>query len=84
MLGPVVTVLRQDVPALGRKAAELIFARIGGDQSPPTHAVVPATLVQRGSGEFTPPHDQVGAARTPSRTGRDDVLVSRPRPDTGA
>ncbi|MDQ3787982.1 MAG: LacI family transcriptional regulator, partial [Actinomycetota bacterium] len=35
MLEPGVTVLRQDVPALGRKAAELIFNRIQGDQSPP-------------------------------------------------
>ncbi|MEU4446115.1 LacI family DNA-binding transcriptional regulator [Actinosynnema sp. NPDC050801] len=61
MLEPGVTVLRQDVPALGRRAAELIFARIAGDQSPPTHAVVPATLVQRGSGELTPPHDRPDA-----------------------
>ncbi|MFD1151872.1 substrate-binding domain-containing protein, partial [Saccharothrix hoggarensis] len=51
---PGVTVLRQDVPALGRKAAELIFKRIEGDQSPPAHAVVPATLVRRGSGEIAP------------------------------
>jgi LacI family transcriptional regulator len=55
MLEPGVTVVRQDVPMLGRKAAELIFTRIGGDQSPPVHAVVPATLVRRGSGEIPPP-----------------------------
>jgi LacI family transcriptional regulator len=55
MLEPGITVLRQDVPALGRKAAELIFARIEGDQSPPAHAVVPAALVHRGSGEIPPP-----------------------------
>jgi LacI family transcriptional regulator len=52
MLEPGVTVLRQDVPALGRKAAELVFDRIRGDKSAPTHAVVPATLVHRGSGEI--------------------------------
>ncbi|MEO6081842.1 MAG: LacI family DNA-binding transcriptional regulator [Umezawaea sp.] len=57
MLEPGVTVVRQDVPMLGRKAAELIFTRIGGDQSPPVHAVVPATLVRRGSGEIPPPRD---------------------------
>jgi LacI family transcriptional regulator len=58
MLEPGVTVLRQDVPALGRKAAELIFNRIMGEQSPPTHAVIPATLIRRGSGEIPPPgHD---------------------------
>ncbi|MFI9817619.1 LacI family DNA-binding transcriptional regulator [Saccharothrix variisporea] len=54
MLQPAVTVVRQDVPALGRKAAELVFARIEGDTSPPVHAVVPATLVRRGSGEIRP------------------------------
>lgn len=52
MLEPGVTVLRQDVPALGRKAAELVFDRIRGDKSAPTHVVVPATLVHRGSGEI--------------------------------
>lgn len=57
MLEPGVTVVRQDVPLLGRKAAELIFDRIGGDQSPPVHAVVPATLVRRGSGEIPPMRD---------------------------
>ncbi|WP_197287951.1 LacI family DNA-binding transcriptional regulator [Nocardia sp. NRRL S-836] len=55
MLEPGVTVVRQDVPGLGRKAAELIFARIDGDTSPPVHAVVPAALVRRGSGEIAPP-----------------------------
>ncbi|XVV07473.1 LacI family DNA-binding transcriptional regulator [Actinosynnema sp. CA-248983] len=54
MLQPAVTVVRQDVPALGRKAAELVFARIEGDASPPVHAVVPASLVRRGSGEIRP------------------------------
>ncbi len=55
MLEPGITVVRQDVPGLGRKAAELIFARIDGDTSPPVHAVVPAALVRRGSGEIAPP-----------------------------
>ncbi|MFE9751181.1 LacI family DNA-binding transcriptional regulator [Saccharothrix saharensis] len=64
MLEPGVTVLSQDVPALGRKAAELIFARIAGDHSPPTHAVVPATLIRRGSGEIPFSND-----RDDSRTG---------------
>lgn len=54
MLEPGITVVRQDVPGLGRKAAELIFARIDGDTSPPVHAVVPAALVRRGSGEIAP------------------------------
>jgi LacI family transcriptional regulator len=54
MLEPGITVVRQDVPGIGRKAAELVFARIDGDTSPPVHAVVPAALVQRGSGEISP------------------------------
>ncbi|MFD5823922.1 LacI family DNA-binding transcriptional regulator [Lentzea sp. NPDC060358] len=54
LLDPGVTVVRQDVPGIGRKAAELIFARIDGDTSPPVHAVVPAALVRRGSGEIAP------------------------------
>ena len=55
MLDPAVTVVRQDVPGLGRKAAELMFARIDGDTTPPVHAVVPAAIVRRGSGEIPPP-----------------------------
>jgi LacI family transcriptional regulator len=54
MLEPGITVVRQDVPGLGRKAADLVFARIEGDRFPPTHAVVPATLIRRGSGEIPP------------------------------
>ncbi|HEX7308767.1 LacI family DNA-binding transcriptional regulator [Lentzea sp.] len=54
MLDPGITVVRQDVPGIGRKAAELVFARIDGDTSPPVHAVVPASLVPRGSGEIAP------------------------------
>jgi LacI family transcriptional regulator len=57
MLEPGITVVRQDVPGIGRKAAELIFARIDGDTSPPVHAVVPASLVRRGSGEIAPSAD---------------------------
>jgi LacI family transcriptional regulator len=54
MLDPGVTVVRQDVPGIGRKAADLVLARIDGDTSPPVHAVVPAALVRRGSGEIGP------------------------------
>ncbi|WP_346131660.1 LacI family DNA-binding transcriptional regulator [Lentzea roselyniae] len=57
MLEPGITVVRQDVPGIGRKAAELIFARIDGDTSPPVHAVVPASIVRRGSGEIPPSAD---------------------------
>ncbi|WP_158843431.1 LacI family DNA-binding transcriptional regulator [Saccharothrix deserti] len=54
MLEPGITVVRQDVPGLGRKAADLIFARIENEHLPPVHAVIPATLIRRGSGEIPP------------------------------
>jgi LacI family transcriptional regulator len=54
MVDPGITVVRQDVPKIGRTAAELVFTRIEGDQSPPIHAVVPAVLIRRGSGEIRP------------------------------
>ncbi|KAA2264221.1 LacI family transcriptional regulator [Solihabitans fulvus] len=57
MLEPSVTVIRQDVPAIGRTAAELILARIEGDQAPVVHAVIPALLISRGSGEIPPQPD---------------------------
>jgi LacI family transcriptional regulator len=42
----------QDPAALGQAAAELLFARIGGDHTPPRYIVVPTRLVARGSGEI--------------------------------
>jgi LacI family transcriptional regulator len=47
-------VVAQNVVALGRTAAELLFARIDGDTSPTTRVVVPTTLIARGSGEIAP------------------------------
>ncbi|TDB79029.1 LacI family DNA-binding transcriptional regulator [Micromonospora sp. KC721] len=55
MLDPAITVVRQDVPLIGRTAADLVLSRIEGDRSPAVHAVVPAELVRRGSGELRPP-----------------------------
>ncbi|MFL5807088.1 MAG: LacI family DNA-binding transcriptional regulator [Roseiflexaceae bacterium] len=52
LLDPGVSSVVQDPAALGRPAAELLFARIGGDHSPPRHIVVPTRLVARGSGEI--------------------------------
>ncbi len=51
-LEPPVTVIAQDVGSLGRQAAELLFARLDGDDSPPRTHVVPTLLVTRGSGEI--------------------------------
>jgi len=53
LLDPGVTVVAQDPAAIGRTAAELLFARLGGDRQPDRHVVVPTRLLQRGSGEVT-------------------------------
>jgi LacI family transcriptional regulator len=52
LLEPPVTVVAQDAAALGRTAAELLFARIDGDTSPSKRIIVPTTLIERGSGEI--------------------------------
>ncbi|WP_199433476.1 LacI family DNA-binding transcriptional regulator [Qaidamihabitans albus] len=54
LLDPPVSVVAHDVSALGETAAELLFARVQGDQSPPRKVVLPVRLVARGSGEAGP------------------------------
>jgi LacI family transcriptional regulator len=49
-----VTVIRHDSAELGRRGAELLFARLAGDQRPPQRIVLPTELVERGSGEVAP------------------------------
>lgn len=49
-----VTVVAQDPADLGRMAADLLFRRIDGDQSPPGRIVMPTRLLRRGSGERRP------------------------------
>ncbi|GDY32401.1 LacI family DNA-binding transcriptional regulator [Gandjariella thermophila] len=51
LVNPPVTVIAHDVAALGRTAAELLFARLDGDGAPPRRVVLPVRLVTRGSGE---------------------------------
>ena len=53
-LDPGLTVVAQDPHALGRVAAERVFARLNGDDGPYTHIVLPTTLIPRGSGELPP------------------------------
>jgi LacI family transcriptional regulator len=57
-LAPGVTVIAQDPHALGRTAAERAFARLAGDTSPYVHTVLAVTLIERGSGELTPPEER--------------------------
>jgi LacI family transcriptional regulator len=52
LLDPPVTVVAQDVEAMGRRAAQLLFARIKGHDGPPETTVLPTYLIERGSGEL--------------------------------
>jgi LacI family transcriptional regulator len=58
LMTPSLTVVQQDVREIGRQAAELLFARIEGDTSPPRRIVSIPTLIVRGSGEIPPPSRQ--------------------------
>jgi len=53
-LDPPVTVVAQDPAAIGATAAQLLFARIAGDTSPPREVVLLTRLIVRGSGEIAP------------------------------
>jgi LacI family transcriptional regulator, galactose operon repressor len=54
VLDPPLTVLAQDPAAIGTLAAQRLFARLDGDQSPEQTIVVPTELIVRGSGEIRP------------------------------
>jgi LacI family transcriptional regulator len=54
LLDPPVSVVSLDPAELGRAAAELLFARLDGDDSPPRRIVLPVRLTPRGSGEVPP------------------------------
>ena len=55
VIQPGVTVIAQDPLALGRAAAELLFARLDGYDGPSQEIVLPTLLVERGSGELPGP-----------------------------
>lgn len=54
LLEPPVTVISYDTATMGRTAAELLFARLARDQSPPRRITIPVQLIERGSGEVRP------------------------------
>lgn len=54
LLKPGVSVVAQDPSGLGRRAAELLFRRIDGDQGPSEQVQLPVRLIPRGSGEQPP------------------------------
>ena len=51
VVDPPLTVVAQDAAGLGRAAAEMLFARLDGDDGPSRRLEVPTTLIERGSGE---------------------------------
>ena len=52
---PGITVVTQDPVEMGRRAAELLFGRLAGDDQPPARTTLPIALIARGSGELPPP-----------------------------
>jgi LacI family transcriptional regulator len=52
MLRPGISVMAQDIEAIGRLAAHALFRRLDGDQSPTATTTVPTRLITRGSGEI--------------------------------
>jgi LacI family transcriptional regulator len=55
LIDPAVTVIHQDPAALGQKAANQLFARLLGDESPPQTVVMPTRLIARASGRLLAP-----------------------------
>jgi LacI family transcriptional regulator len=54
LLDPAISVVTQDVIAIGREAAGLLFRRIEGDDSPAVHTTIETGFIPRGSGEIAP------------------------------
>ncbi|MFD6094627.1 LacI family DNA-binding transcriptional regulator [Oerskovia sp. NPDC060338] len=54
LLDPPVTVVAQSPLLSGELAANRVFARLGGNDGPPSAALVPTMLHRRGSGEIPP------------------------------
>ena len=50
LIDPPVTVVHQDPAAMGQKAAQQLFARLLGDESPAQTVVMPTRLIVRASG----------------------------------
>ena len=55
IVDPGITTVPQNADEVGRRAGELLFNRLSGDQGPPMREIVPVPLVRRGSGEIPAP-----------------------------
>ena len=54
LIDPGISVVAQDPYAIGRAAAELLFARLDGYTGPSQHRMISTRLIIRGSGEIRP------------------------------
>lgn len=54
MLATPVTVIAHQPAEMGRRAAELLWRRMAGEDLPPQRVVLPTRLIARGSGELPP------------------------------
>jgi LacI family transcriptional regulator len=64
-----VTVIRTDPSAMGRRAAEMLFARLAGDERPAQTVMLPTELVVRGSESFGGGGRGIQAAQRPPIVG---------------
>lgn len=63
LLDPPVAVVEQDIYAMGRTAATLLFERLNGTRTGPgAHVRIPTRLLSRPSGSIPPPPDQRASA----------------------
>src|ERR1019366_3759127 len=53
LLDPAVTLVTQDVVAMGERSAQILFDRLDGNPGPYETVVIPTTLTPRGSGEIS-------------------------------
>lgn len=74
LLDPPLTVVAHDVTAMGRAAAEQLFARIDGLEGPVRTVVLPTHVVPRGSGELPGPGAQRSAASTSAAARRAEPM----------
>ena len=54
LMEPAISLVTQDIPAMGKEAAEMLFARLDGNTSPFHTRVVETTFTQRASGLIKP------------------------------
>jgi LacI family transcriptional regulator len=54
LLDPPLTLVTQDVAAMGERAAQILFERLDGSTSPYKTSIFPTSLTPRGSGEISP------------------------------